>query len=160
MSLQDWSAIAQIAASVAVVVSLIYLARQLRQSNALMRVGASGERVQRDFDISQLLIEHPDIAEIWLKGQDRFEELSAVERIRLVFFERRAIVHWHNMFHLRQENLLPESDWLELNFLIATLGRRQAIRETWKMFRGAFEPAFQKLLDPHLLDHEQPHSAE
>lgn len=160
MSLQDWSAIAQIVASVAVIVSLIYLARQLRQSNALMRIGASGERVQRDFDIAYPLIDNREIAEIWVQGQDAFDSLDAADRVRLLFFERRAIIHWHNMFRLRQQGLLPDTDWHEVNWLIRNLGPRQAIRETWKMFRESFDPGFREHLDPHLLDDEQAHAAQ
>jgi hypothetical protein len=150
MSLEQFSYLAQIVAAMAVVASLLYVARQLGQNIAFMRVGASAERVQRDFDLAQSLIENREVAEFWIRGESEFEDLDAADKVRLMFFERRAIVHWHNMFELHHEQLLPESDWRELQWLIQHLGRRQAIRVTWQYFRGAFEESFQAFMDNHL----------
>ena len=57
MTLEQWASIGEIVASLGVVVSLIYVARQLGQNTALMRINASAERLQRDFDIAAPLIE-------------------------------------------------------------------------------------------------------
>lgn len=150
MSLEQFAYFAEIVAAIAVVASLLYVAKQLGQNLSFMRVGASAERVQRDFDLAQSLIESRDMAELWVKGESDFNSLDAADRARLMFFERRAIVHWHNMFELHDERLLPESDWRELKWLIQHLGQRQAILETWQHFRGGFGGSFQRFMDEHL----------
>ena len=82
---------AEIAAAIAVVASLIYVAKQLGQNTAMMRVNASNERVQRDFDISSSLIESREFAEVWLKGNTGFDDLDDVDKLRMIHFERRAM---------------------------------------------------------------------
>lgn len=93
MNWEAIGAIGEIIGSVAVVASLAYVAIQLRQNTEMMRALDSQERVQRDFDISSALIESRDMAEIWTKGQRDFQSLDEVDQNRLIFFERRAIVH-------------------------------------------------------------------
>jgi hypothetical protein len=150
MSLEGFALVAEIIASIAVVITLVYVIMQLRQNLDFMRASASSERVQRDFDLAQALIENREMAKVWAKGDSEFNELEHVDKIRLMFFERRAIVHWHNMFELYNKKLLPESDWVELNWLIKNLGQRQAIKETWQYFRGSFDYAFQQFMDGNL----------
>lgn len=148
MTLEQWASIGEIAASLAVVVSLIYVARQLGQNAALMKINASAERLQRDFDIGAPLIESSEVTEIWLKGEKEFDSLSEADRVRLMLFERRAILHWHNMFGLRNQKLLSDADWNEMTWLIRNLAcRRQVVRETWKVFRDSFEVPFQAFID-------------
>lgn len=150
MNWEAIGAIGELVGSIAVVASLVYVAVQLRQHTAMMRTLASQERVQRDFDIASALIENRDVAEIWVKGRSNFASLSEVDQQRLIWFERRAIIHWNNMFELRNRGQLPEADWHELAWLIRGLGRNQGLLATWQIFRGSFGAPFQAFLDETL----------
>ena len=151
MTLEQFASLAEIIGLILVIGSLIYVAQQLRQNTQMMRSRASGERVQRDTELSGMVSGSGEFAEIWLKGRTDFESLNEVERIRLIFHSRSAILHWHNMFNLRTQNLLSDSDWNELVWLIEHLIRgRQDTLEAWKMFKGSFEEPFQKFLDARL----------
>jgi len=150
MNWEAIGAVGELVGSVAVVASLVYVAAQLRQHTAMMRTLASQERVQRDFDIAAALIENRDVAEIWVKGRSDFASLNEVDQQRLIWFERRAIIHWNNMFELRNRGQLPEADWNELVWLIRGLGRNQGLLATWQIFRGSFPALFQAFLDENL----------
>ena len=147
MTLVEYAAIAEFIAAIAVVASLLYVARQIGQNTDQMRINASSERINRDFDITGMLAGSRELAEVWLKGGSELEGLDDVDKIRLMLFERRAITHWHNMFWLRQRHVLPDADWYELKWVIQNIGRREAIRESWKMFRDGFEAPFREFLD-------------
>jgi len=151
MVLEQWAYISEISAAIAVVASLIYVAKQLGQNTAMMRVNASNERMQREFDISSTVIESQEFAEIWCKGDTEFDSLDDIDRQRLIFFERRAIVHWNNMFGSRTQNLLDDSTWLELRWVIQNFGKRRASRETWQIVKIAFEKPFQDFIDEQYL---------
>jgi len=146
MTIDELAALAQIVASVAVVASLIYVAKQLGQNSAMMRIAASNERLQRDWDLVTDLIQSREITDIWLKGESELESLNESDRTRLIFFERRAILHWHSMFGLRLEGLLPDSDWHELKWAIVKFSHRQAVREAWKLFSESFEQPFREFI--------------
>ncbi len=147
MSLDQIANIAEISAAALIIVSLIYVARQLGQNTAMMRAGASDQRVQRDAELSYRVSDSQEFTEIWLKGIADFQSLGEVERTRLIFFSRSAIVHWHNMFRLRGDKLLPDSDWNELIWLIQHIGLRQDLLEAWRMFKNSFDKSFQEFLD-------------
>ena len=143
------SAIAEILGAVVVVASLIYVGRQVSQNTAMMRVSAASETMERDYDLVLPLIESSELAEIWLKGDHRLDELSEADRQRLLFFERRAFTLWHHNFHLRQQGLLPDSNWSNQNWMIQTIGRRQSVREVWCIFKEGYEGSFQDYVDRH-----------
>ena len=146
MTLEQYAYVGEILAAVAVVASLVYVARQLGQNTAMMRLNAASERIHWDYEIAAPLIQSREIAEIWAKGESEFASLDAIDQHRLMFFERRAIVLWHHLFQLRQQHLLPDADWHEHTWIIQNLGRRQAIRETWDVFREAYEKPFRDFL--------------
>jgi len=147
MTLGNIASFAEIFGLMLVIASLIYVARQLGQTTAIMRVNASGERLQRDTDIANSIIHSREVAEYWMKGATEFDSLDETDRQRLVLFERRAILHWHNMFGLHAQNLVPDSDWYELKWVIQNIGRRQAIRESWNIFKDSFQKPFQDFIE-------------
>ena len=147
MTLENIASLAEIFGLMLVIASLIYVARQLGQTTAIMRVNASGERLQRDTDIANSMIHSREVAEYWMKGATELDSLDETDRQRLMFFERRAIMHWHNMFGLHAQNLVPDSDWQELKWVIQNIGRRQAVRESWRIFKVAYQKPFQEFVD-------------
>ena len=141
------SAIAEILGAVVVVASLVYVGRQVGQNTAMMRVAASSEAMERDYDLVMPLIDSREFMEIWLKGNDRLDELNEADRQRLLFFERRALTLWHHNFQLRMQGLLPDAIWHNQNWIIQELGRRQAIREAWRLFKDSHEIPFQEYMN-------------
>ena len=147
MTLEQFAYLGEIFAALSVVVSLIYVARQLGQNTAMMRVAAASEAVERDFEIVAPLIQSRELAEVWMKGETEFSSLEPADQTRLMFFERRAVVLWSHRFQLRQQDLLSDAQWHEQTWIIQNIGRRQAIREAWRTFREGYEPAFQEFMD-------------
>jgi hypothetical protein len=147
MTLEQLAYIAEIVAAIAVIASLLYLARQLNQTNAMMRVSASNSRVEREYDILNDVIANRDVAEIWCKGDTSFDSLDSVDQQRLILFERRAIVLWHHIFSLREQGLYSDEDWHWNEWVIQNIGRRQAIRTSWKLFKDSYQKPFRKYID-------------
>lgn len=141
------SAISELVGVVLIVASMIYVARQLRQTNTMMRINAASERLERDYEIVAPIIESGELAEIWLKGESEFASLRPADQQRLLFLERRAIMLWHHQYLLRHQGLMPDANWHETLWIIRKLGRRQVIREAWRIFGEGFELGFQEFID-------------
>ena len=150
MTLEQTAYLAQILGVILVVVSLVYLARQLNQNTELARVAAGGQQVQRDFDITESMIANRELAEIWVKGEAEFNDLDEVDRRRLIFFERRAIVWWHYNFYLNERGLLLKSEWQAQIGIIRAVANRQAVQASWAAFRDGFEKPFRDFLDEYI----------
>jgi len=103
MSIEQVAAFAEILASIGVIISLIYISRQLKQNTDMMQVSASSERVDRDYSIVDPLLNNKDVAEIWVKGGSNLDDLDEADQTRVLFFERRALILWHHLYNLRKK---------------------------------------------------------
>ena len=137
----------QFVGSIAVVITLIYLAAQIRQNTNALQMAAASERLERDFDLVLPIIENREFAEVWLKGADELHKLDAADQQRLYFFERRALTLWNHTYQLRMQGVLPDSSWQEQLWIMQNIGRRQAIRRAWELHRGSYEHPFQEFLE-------------
>ena len=146
MTFEQYAWLGEIIAAIAVIASLFYVARQLGQNTAMMRVSAASERMERDYELVLPVLENREFAEIWMKGGENFDDLDDVDQQRLLFFERRAIILWHHIYQLRQQGLCPDANWQEQVWVIQSIGRRQAVRVAWNRYKGAFETPFQEFV--------------
>ena len=78
MELEQWAAMGQIVGAAAVVASLVYLAIQIRQSNALARAGTRQVMMQMGQNELGKVVDDPDIWDLFTK-----DELSRHEKVRL-----------------------------------------------------------------------------
>ena len=147
MTLEQVAFVGEIIASIAVIASLVYVARRVGQNTAMMRVKAASERLQREFDIASPMIQNRDIAEIWVTAASDFDSLDNVDKERMLVYERRAIALWHHVFVLRQQKLYADAEWHEAKWMIRNFGRRQANRAAWRTVKDAFEKPFQDFVD-------------
>ena len=108
-------------------------------------------RIERDAALNSKVSDDPEFAALWVKGRGDFNTLEEASQIRLMFFNRSVIMHWHNMFLLHQKKLLQEEDWSEMVWLIENLaGTRQDLRAAWSMFRNSFGASFQTFMDTEI----------
>ena len=68
---------------IAVVVSLVYLAGQIRSNTRMLQVSATVAYGESDMEIAKLLIADPEVARIFREGAADRESLSIDERSRL-----------------------------------------------------------------------------
>ena len=148
--LEEVALILELIASVAVIGSLIYLAREVSQNTEMMRVGASQSWTDMNFDLSGPAALDREVGELWVKGESEFESLDEVDQVRLIMYEWRAIEAWHHLFEMHQRGILPKSQWEKLRWIVKNIGKRQAVRASWEKFRGGYEPAYQDFIDKHL----------
>jgi hypothetical protein len=136
------SAIGETLGAIAVVISLVYVGRQLKQNTAMMRNAAATEVLEIDHTIILPIIESEEFAEIMLKGDNKLNELSEANLYRLMIFERRSFTLWHHHFQQRRQNLVSDEMWYYQNQMIRFLGGRQACQQAWSIFKNTYEPSF------------------
>jgi hypothetical protein len=125
------SAIAEILGAIAVVVTLMYLAIQIRQSTKVARsatrqaIAESAERLGAD------LLENSGMAEIFVKHFNG-EELSAVENLRLQARCYRDMRHWENIHYQVSEGLVTNDQWSGFRKNLVALFTLPIYREYWE----------------------------
>jgi hypothetical protein len=114
----DWgaiSAVAEILAAVGVIVSLLYLAAQIRQNTRQLDEVGRSQRLESLNEVAnrfthwrELITANGDVASIWRRGQADFRSLDEDERVR---FENLAIeMFWcfGMLFFYREESALGD----------------------------------------------------
>jgi hypothetical protein len=142
MTIQDWGAIGEVIGALAVVVTLVYLGKQIRQNTVAMEEGrklALAQTYQMRSDALQEMLVHAADSEhigpiiIKLTGLGYPEDvtaldaLDAVERGRFRMWHIAQQTHWENMFYQYQQGYL-DHEYYEDEF------KRRVLRlaPTWK----------------------------
>ncbi len=111
MTLQDWASISDIIGAIAVLVTLIYLALQIRQFNKGLRTSTFHTTMQEfnQVNITQL---DPSLAGLLDKALSDFDSLSELEKLQFGWIVRTYVNIWENMYQQYLEGACPESYWL------------------------------------------------
>jgi hypothetical protein len=68
MTIQDWGAVGEIVGAIAIVVTLVYLANQMRHARLASSDASRQHRVAAIRDIEHFLLDHPEIGGAWRKA--------------------------------------------------------------------------------------------
>lgn len=150
MQLSDLGALGEFISALVVMITLIYLAIQMRQNTSALKNGQTQQFQELNHDVLAPLINSRDVAEMWVKGGQEFSSLDVIDQQRMVFFEWRVISAWNHYYHMRQQNLIDDHFWRELVFIFQTVGTRQSMQEAWRVWRGAYLPGFKEFMDQYL----------
>lgn len=110
----NWDAIGaieEIIGALAVVISLVYLATQIRQNNKLAQAHTRHEVTNAAVVGGKLLAESPDIA-FYIQKINSGEEVEPHELFRtyaLAYFSTRS---WENIHYQCLQGMLTESEWI------------------------------------------------
>ena len=111
MSWEAIGAIGEVAGAFGVILTLIYLAIQLRQNTKASKITAVQNSVENSARFSELVAEDEDLGRTFWVGLSNPEELNASEMRRFisivnVFMRRESVA-----FYLYQEGTMPEELW-------------------------------------------------
>ena len=150
MLLEQIYYVGELAGVLALIASLLYVGRQVQQSNSVMRNSASTEFSNGLNAMTVSMALNREFAEVWTKGEQQFDELDEVDTRRLLLFEFVGLSTWRRSFELHEQGLLPDEVWRQQIGGIATLSRRQSVRIAWEQFKDNFDPAFRELVEQYM----------
>ena len=160
------SAVSQLIGSVAVVISVLYLAFQLRSSTRVARVAAMDAAAAALRDVTKPFMENAELARIWRIGLEDLDALSPEDQARFFhaahqFLKALETIHYHYVYGLLDTQLWD--GWLELlRHYVATpgidhyLSRRGAVfSKRFCKFIGELEPVAERKTVGNLLGKER-----
>ena len=152
MNWEAIGAIGKIVGATAVVVSLVYLASQLRQSNELARENAYWE-VQRGLDdVMGELGRDEGLHKIWREGLYERKTLSDLDRERLGFLLTRGFGSLNVAYHASRKNSDVRTFCIERLDVYLT---NPVVREWWRRQRTMQPEPFRTLVDQRALEMEK-----
>ena len=154
MSLESINVIAQIAASTAVVVSLILVMLQLRQNTEQLKksqqadyVAFEGQGAERTHTLMLAIATDETLTEIVARGRKGLSNLTETERQRFGYYLMAAIYHMQFAYLSYRQGASNDDIWRGHAGMLAPLMRSPGVREWWQQRRLLFLPTFRPFLD-------------
>lgn len=103
---------AEIVGAIAVVVSLLFLALEVRRNRNAMESASVDTLVEGFNSTNALLASDPELAAIWIKGMGEPTSLTEVESMRFLATTQSYINYFSTVLKYHESGLLPEQEWL------------------------------------------------
>jgi hypothetical protein len=146
MSLSDLASVGSFVSGFAVLISLIYLSLQVRQTKRNQQIAIRHSRATRIVEL-QLALAEPGVAEAWLHGSGSSPEITATEVSQFTSLCRALFFHFEDSFYQREEGLLND-DAFETVVAGARLSARSpGWRAAWRIMRPNFGGRFLDFMD-------------
>jgi hypothetical protein len=164
------SAVSQLIGSIAVVISVLYLAVQLRSSTRVARVAAMDAAAAALRDVTKPFMENAELGRLWRIGLENLDALSPEDQARFFhaahqFLKALETIHYHYVYGLLDLQLW--SGWRELlHHYVDTPGikyyldrRSPVFSERFRNFIAELEPVPARMTVGNLLGAEKRPSA-
>jgi hypothetical protein len=144
--------VASLVSSLVVLVSVVYLALQIRQS-------ARNQRSLMDHGRSEQVggwlqfIASPDIAPLVLRGHACDPTLTADEHQRYLWCLYPLLLHYEDSFHQFREGMLSKEQYDSIRNQMADSARVAGIRAAWREVRERFAEDFRTFADGVFAEH-------
>ena len=146
MNLEAIAQIASIAASIAVVFTLIFIALQMRQTLQLTKMSAAQTATLLLSQNYGRVIEYGDLADI-LTRNDKGEEIEGAELLRLTNFVA-VQFRYFEMLHAHMRSGIFDNDlWAGVRVRLHHVLDHPRMRDWWDDNRFSYAPSFVTMVD-------------
>jgi hypothetical protein len=141
----DWNAVAawaEVAGAMAVVISLVYLAAQIRQGNSVAKAAGQESVVNAFRNFTQPIAQDPDLYRLFHRGVEEFDSLEGDDRGRffhLAFQFGKVFESAH--FHYTH-GLLDEGTWVGWRNGLAHYAYAPGWKKYWALRSDLYSPEF------------------
>lgn len=154
-------AIGEVIGALGVIISLVYLGKQIQHSTTQMgehsralRIAAIDQVAASFSRFRDPLIRDPEIARIWLKGIQDYESLDEIETVRCGRLFQELFFAHQNTYSRYCEGASSEEAWLDHRDAIAANLRLPGIRSWWAKTRAIYADDFEEVVEALIQDPE------
>ncbi len=155
MNWDAMGAVGEVIGASAVVISVVYLALQIRKQTNVSRLAATRELNNQITESIAVMTEDAEIAAIYLKAVRDYESLPDLDRLRIsLWFLRNFRILEQQFLHIKSENV--EASYLES---VSKTYREwmlfPGVKQWWKLSTHHFDPGFCAYIEREMQAGEQ-----
>jgi len=151
MSIAELGSLGEFIASIAVVLSMAFLAFQMRQNTKALKVSAYSDFVARQMQILDIQTRNAGLIARTRSNTD----VSPPEYVILVAIMSGILRNGDALFYQRQQGLLDVSRWKSVLTMIAgVVSETEVNRSIWREFQGRYVPEYQLAINNRLSESE------
>lgn len=146
MNWEAAGAIGEMIGAAAVVVSLVYLASQIRTQNRESRA-ASVHQVLHEYSTAISKLHEREMADVWVAAIEDFDSLGPSQRLRFVIYLTVAVRSFEDAYFQWREGRLEDDVWHALLTSLIDVKSTEAFSRFWELRRHQFRPDFTDYID-------------
>jgi hypothetical protein len=148
MSLEDLGNVGEFVAAVGVIISLIYLAVQIRQNTSSVRASTFHESANRAADFTKAIGEQKELARILRTGLGGLEQLEDDDdRLRFVMLLHTLFRQYEDIFFQYRAGNLSSESWDAWRYSIRSNLSNPGVTPFWNLRRPFFTESFRKFVE-------------
>ena len=152
MNWNEIGAVSEAAGAIAVMVSVVYLAVQVRKQTRESRFAATRELAAQFQDTLKEIIDDAGFAAIWLKGVQDYDSLPNVERIRVALYLQRVCrIMEQQHLHTRGGNI-DDAYFESIDLAFREMLTFPGPQRWWALSREHFVADFRERVDALVVD--------
>jgi hypothetical protein len=152
------SAIGQVVGALAVVISLIYVASEVRRNTNATHLAAMRSMHDAFNRWIQQLGQYPDLAELYARGLHDLKSLEGTEIIRFTALLHGAFRILEEIYHLQMKGHLEKAVWRGWEAALREFNALPGVQTFWRLRSHWFSDEFAKFIDQVQLTAEPPRS--
>ncbi len=154
MNWEAIGAIGEVVGAVAVVVTLLYVARQIHQANAQTQARARYSFIEAYGEMNVSISTNREVASVFRRGFSG-DDLDDDERMQFFALIGQFLNTWSVLFDLHEDGLLPENQWTMVRKDIIAMINEPGGRAFWEdVGRAGVHAAFRDAVDEVLASGE------
>jgi hypothetical protein len=152
VTIAELGSIGELLGSVAVFISLIYLAFQIRSSTATART-STYQSVVSDFSaLNQAMTSTPELSLLFIKAQEDFASLNADQKAKVSQLFFMCFRNFENMYYQHRKGYLEDELWLGWKRLMLAYFARPGFQTWWAMRADVYSASFAEFLRSEKID--------
>ena len=132
---------------IAVVVSLIYLAGQIRQNSKLLRASTTSTTAEIVYGQNAMIAQDPETARIFFDGCTNRDSLSVAERQRFEIMLGLQVQGMNQSFEFSAEGIGSTASWAYTKRGVGWFARQHGFQEWWGELREGYPQDFRDFVD-------------
>ena len=147
LKLSEWASVAEIVASIVIVISLIYVGFEMNQNTQALRAEIH-QNVQTILnEQNNVVVGDAEFHRIFVTAETRPDELSELEWSRFELFLYGRFGVWEYLHIAIHDNTITETEWLSFESYFLNLMCVPGYRRWWHQNRTSHNPDFIAYVD-------------
>lgn len=147
MTFDELGNLAEFISSIAVLISLVYLAVQIKKSTEAARTSTYHSIVSDFGAMNQTMANVPDLSYLYVTALQDFDALEASEKARISQLFYLTFRYFENMFYQHEKGYLEDDVWVGWERLMVTYFRQPGFQAWWALRREVFSTSFVTCLE-------------
>jgi hypothetical protein len=145
--LQDMAHVAEIVAALAVVLSLVYVGREVQGNTAAIRGAAMQSIATTDADALMTVASDSALSAIVRVGSEDPSKLSDADAFRFSLYVRQFWLSFQNIYQQAELNLVDPSVWQSYRSIICNVWAQPGVQSIWPAERTVLDPGFVRVVE-------------